>query len=1278
MSRLPSRPMLVGAAALLVSLLVATSLWTPGQASSSTRSDPLTAAWEHAQAAGSYQFSSDVEQITTPALSVLNVGRSSHTDRFYMEGRADAQTSSMEFRLWSDGGSILQEGDSVAVRVADGKTYLQRNSGEWQEGDDFTQTIAPDGDFMSYLVAAREVTDLGQDTRAGLTFTRYAFAIDGPTFALSVRDQMEAAMRQKGDVPPGVTFEVPAYYNEMIGGGELWVGEDGLPVRQILDLHFPEDHGESVSARITVNYSQFEPVKAASGGFLAQTGAPSINVERHLPYAGNLLALLAATVLSFVLIAYRHARLLARAVSVAVITSLLIGPILSNLRITDFVDKQTARAAVQEKTRDKDVLLRELTAEMNASTFDPHQSKLALAPISSVVANQKRSIAAAPFVAVATQAIPVTDDGTDTDGDGLTDFTELRIGTSEVLSDTDGDLLSDLVEVTGFQFNGERWYSDPSEMDSNLDSISDVVEWDVSGDGQPDDIDGDGVPDLFDEDNDGDHVPDRLDLAPFTQIGAGTPFAEANPLDLTVQNLTPNMTTFVDIQVRPRDEDRLWFALNPMDWPRDDQAQIRDVDGSVDDLQLVPMLEIRIPTASTFLPPASDLAAYGIVVSDLAENSDEKVAYVPLTLVTDQKTGERVAFNGRMPYLPQTSWTTPHQVRMLWAVQVLNDIVCDPDDPAQLAEGCNPQGYFYNQPQIVHRYYDEWVLTGLKINEEHGTDLAIIHDTPVYPDLDGDDALNYLSYVLDQRFLSVTDTDGDNQRDLDLAEIERRFDRGTNAGVTSSERFAIANTLNVKTTSYATFEEAIARTADITDTAGSAYQVLSTFDSVWHEDPNVRPLLMYAYESRFRGIGLDAEWLANGSVTRNGNQLEIDLSSSGPGGVTPIDTMAGLKLMPYCGDGLGEPNWVPCTPEDYWIELEARHGDQYLDPEDPSRSVPTLDSSIADGEMIVTQLYALTLMQGINNVVEHAFASNDIRLVYAQQPLDSDSELEEYIRNAALVVRTGAKKAANRQVFNALRSGTVGGIPTKSAGIYKALANANPLAKHVTRPATRTIANFKQAPLRATALVAGMLVAAVGFLLLADIAQENYELGVAVAAVALGITAYVTVVNPVLTAYNIAQALPGLAVNGMRSVLSMRSVAIGMSSKALAIGAVVAIAVTWGFFIYSIVSNDIQAFSPEFNRALADTIATTIYILVLAAISATVIGLIFVGIVGLIDLLLTALCELDVGEDVDNDGVPDDLEFNGGCLTIQATATKALSSTLYAYDAMVDTARGIL
>ena len=66
--------------------------------------------------------------------------------------------------------------------------------------------------------------------------------------------------------------------------------------------------------------------------------------------------------------------------SAAFITTLLVTPVLSNLRLVSFVDKQTARGAEQQAVQNERAQLSEVAAQMRPSTFDAHQDKLALAP----------------------------------------------------------------------------------------------------------------------------------------------------------------------------------------------------------------------------------------------------------------------------------------------------------------------------------------------------------------------------------------------------------------------------------------------------------------------------------------------------------------------------------------------------------------------------------------------------------------------------------------------------------------------------------------------------------------------------------------------------------------------------------------------------------------------------------------------------------------------------------------------------------------------------------
>ncbi len=43
----------------------------------------------------------------------------------------------------------------------------------------------------------------------------------------------------------------------MTGDGEVWINEAGYPIRQMLNLTFPEQRGEIVESKIVINFSDF-------------------------------------------------------------------------------------------------------------------------------------------------------------------------------------------------------------------------------------------------------------------------------------------------------------------------------------------------------------------------------------------------------------------------------------------------------------------------------------------------------------------------------------------------------------------------------------------------------------------------------------------------------------------------------------------------------------------------------------------------------------------------------------------------------------------------------------------------------------------------------------------------------------------------------------------------------------------------------------------------------------------------------------------------------------
>ncbi|MCL4830278.1 MAG: tandem-95 repeat protein [Caldilinea sp.] len=850
----------------------------------------------------------------------------------------------------------------------------------------------------------------------------------------------------------------------------------------------------------------------------------------------------------------------------------------------------------------------------------------------------------------------LTDTGLDTDNDGLSDFVEVRVGTDPTFADTDEDGLSDAREVHGFTYAGKTWYLNPAAMDSNGDGLSDGQEWGLDASGAlrttPLDTDDDGVPDLFDPDNDNDGVPDRMDLSPFSR--SANVATEADPFRLTVRNLTPNKPTFVDFQLRPTDERHLWLAFNLLDWPDDDnQGQVIDIDGGTyadlaaaegrtadpneanGDMKLIPMLEIRLPANGGNLPPAQDLEPYSIIVNNLTADGSQQVAYVPLSLAVDSQTGQRVAFTGRMRYLPTGSWPTAHEVRLAWVVQMLVDLPCDRNAPDAAAIGCAADGYIHNVPQVVQSYYDEWTLTGLNVSEQHGAQTAIMYADPA--SLSGDPsnngALTALSHALDETLLGARDSDNDAQRDVDIATIAAQMP-------TLTTNWGIDETIHVTSATYATFDQAAMYTA-MTDTVAV---LNSAFNSAWTFDPAIMPTLLYAYEQESRGVSLDALTAGSFYVNLDLNNLYVDFQPPSQPAVERV-TVAGLKWMHYCR-ATGSSQWNICPAADYWATAEQRYGSLAL-PGDPN------DPDVQAGRIYVMQLYDLALTQGVNRAVQR-----NNQLIAANYALKTDPQLATTIRSAAGMGRMGAVFIAN----TAFMASTNNVSFTKQLGLL-----FRPMRGGVYE-GVHAIRNFSNPELRGSAIVLGIKVLYVAGLLTAGIlaaTSKGQDARIALSALVIGLQFYFAVLDPILAALKWAGALR--AAGSTASIARSGTEVLGVSKQASAVGTVIAIAVVWGFFIYSMAANSVSPFSAEFNRALAETIASTIYLILLALISATVVGLILVGIIGLIDTILTAICELGV----------DDLRkvpgLGGACFTLGTTAVKLIAYALYNYDVMIDT-----
>ncbi|MBM3135441.1 MAG: hypothetical protein FJZ89_09225, partial [Chloroflexi bacterium] len=839
-----------------------------------------------------------------------------------------------------------------------------------------------------------------------------------------------------------------------------------------------------------------------------------------------------------------------------------------------------------------------------------------------------------------------SDDGTDTDGDGLTDAQEKLLGTDPTYWDSDGDLITDTVEVQGFVINNQRWYGDPRRMDTNRDRLGDTQEWGM-------DTNGNGTPDLWDQDNDNDGVPDELDLSPF-RLSSGV-FSDTNPLSLVVNNLTPGKPVYVEFQLRPTNPNHLWYAFNVLDWPIDRQGQIMDGDGTTfydycvanaqkegkdpakqctkspdanGDIKLIPMLEIRVFGTPTNLPTSqSDLEAYGIVTRTLTADGSQKAVYVPLNLVTDDRGDANVAFYGKMLYRPAASWGNAHQVRLVWVVQGLVSICKTKDDPPppNWPSGKEWNGgyidgqcqYFQDskQIQILQTYYDTWSLTGLNVREDHGVDWAFIYKDPnpaLYPanspyknptDIA---PLVTLADGLDFSFIAGR-KNAQGQRDITVGEIQRRFDHNLNSSVpVSPTRWGIAlNVFSVITKTYEHLDLALATVA-MTDTK----QILdSVFTAYWSAGAPITPTIMFAREERFRPANLDSQGISD-NVSWNGSQLTVDLGPQSGHWPTLEHTIAGLSWAPfYYQDGA----WAGCPLDTYVGGLAQLY---------PQSDVP--DPDVANGRLLWLQAYYMVLYQGAQeNVQLGDQIAEELRRI-------GDSDLAETIKELWDVTAKPLELIIDVCFELIHKTGPVDEYFRNLWDRYSHLLDQDEQGQYQE---TLDIAEQEYGDKVSWGGIAGSVILLAGLITFELIAWKHHFLntdpgrGVNFGFAALFfLIAVLKAAKAFCTYTQIAIGFNPTARELAQAAAAQRdwNEAGRASAKVGAIVTFIVIAIVIGVFIYEVVKHGVHFASLEFDQMLACTIATIIVLLLLFAISLIpVIGNLIVAVIVLIDTLVS-------------------------------------------------------
>ncbi|MCP4129015.1 MAG: hypothetical protein GY753_18440, partial [Gammaproteobacteria bacterium] len=727
-----SRRLLLFALSLIVTLTISGSLVLALQnAGAETPEQVIAVALERARAQESFHTVADIDQTLIPRPVPANRGQRDQRTSMRILGDVAQSTrfdGSEERRARLQFYAETEEAP-VEMILAGSKAYVGYQ-GKWQEVEDPLGGVAPGGDTLGYLVAARDVAEVETVvTTAEGKFRRYTFTLDGDRYAEYQRDRMQHML--SGRLPQGTELKKNPQLVAMSGEGELWLDAEGLPRRQILNLNMPEaSERYEAQVHMIIDFTRFGdhipaiqlPQASAESGALVlpepsqspsektSQAASSLNIElvakalRPLsPLALRVFIILPLLIVALLLV--RRKRTLYTAVVIAMIVLMVVQPLLQAGQYT-FVFNRAAEASTLEEA------LQELAAPPQQENTGGEPMQQVLSDLAGGIAdtgdlNDCRTL----FVDTGSQ--PADDD----DGDGLSNETEWCLGTIHTDVDSDGDGITDTVELAGFtDGNGKKWWSDPLQADSNNDGMTDGGEWDpalINATGTYTDSftdkDNDGVPNLWDEDNDGDEVPDSLDISPYRVMPNRESFT------VTVSDHNAGTSVYVDVQLQPKNLTHLRYNLTSLDWPSDDKGQIQEHNDSLGDITLLPVLEIKYH--SEIAPSLASL--YSIAYTSVSsEPADGYLLWAPLQAVTSR--GAIYAFSARLPFnsAEADKGIKLSEAKILWLTQAeLDSCQVTTDDPCKRVVTTGSTIASYYEPKFR--------VTGLNVVESKDIEVGL-------------------------------------------------------------------------------------------------------------------------------------------------------------------------------------------------------------------------------------------------------------------------------------------------------------------------------------------------------------------------------------------------------------------------------------------------------------------------------------------------------------------------------------------------------------------------